>query len=218
MPAERLAVLGDIHANAAALSAVLADVAGGGIERGVLTCDLVMRGEEPEECVAEVRRLGWTCVLGNTDGKVADGRPRDPDHPKAGRPGSRAWTLNRLSDESLEFLSSLQLVERVPLGPATIAVMHGSPTDPNGTIDAGTPKRRLAKLAEELGADCIVTGHTHEPLVRKAAGVLVVNPGSVGEALRGDLHPRWAWLEARKSGLRAHLERVDGMVARVRTL
>jgi putative phosphoesterase len=216
MPAERLAVLGDIHANAAALSAVLADVAGGGIERGVLTGDLVMRGEEPEECVAEVRRLGWTCVLGNTDGKVADGRPRDPDHPKAGRPGSRAWTLNRLSDESLEFLRSLQLVERVPLGPATIAVMHGSPTDPNGTIDAGTPKRRLAKLAEELGADCIVTGHTHEPLVRQAAGVLVVNPGSVGEALRGDLHPRWAWLEARKSGLRAHLVRVDEMLARVR--
>jgi putative phosphoesterase len=216
MPAERLAVLGDIHANAAALSAVLADVAGGGIERGVLTGDLVMRGEEPEECVAEVRRLGWTCVLGNTDGKVADGRPRDPDHPKAGRPGSRAWTLNRLSDESLEFLRSLQLVERVPLGPATIAVVHGSPTDPNGSIDAGTPKRRLAKLAEELGADCIVTGHTHEPLVRQAAGVLVVNPGSVGEALRGDLHPRWAWLEARKSGLRAHLVRVDEMLARVR--
>jgi putative phosphoesterase len=216
MPVERLAVLGDIHANAAALRAVLAAVAGGGIERGVLTGDLVMRGEEPEECVAEVRRLGWTCVLGNTDGKVADGRPRDPDHPKAGRPGSRAWTLNRLSDESLEFLRSLQLVERVPLGPATIAVMHGSPTDPNGTIDAGTPKRRLAKLAEELGADCIVTGHTHEPLVRQAAGVLVVNPGSVGEALRGDLHPRWAWLEARKSGLRAHLVRVDEMLARVR--
>ena len=216
MPAERLAVLGDVHANAAALRAVLADVDGAGIERGVLTGDLVMRGEEPEECVAEVRRLGWTCVLGNTDGKVADGRPRDSDHPKAGRPGSRAWTLNRLSDESLEYLGSLRLVERVPLGPATIAVMHGSPTDPNGTIDAGTSKRRLARLAEELAADCIVTGHTHEPLVRKAAGVLVVNPGSVGEALRGDLHPRWAWLEARKSGLRAHLERVSDGLARVR--
>jgi putative phosphoesterase len=216
MPAERLAVLGDVHANAVALRAVLADVAGAGIERGVFTGDLVMRGEEPEECVAEVRRLGWACVLGNTDGKVADGRPRDDDHPKAARPGSRAWTLNHLSDGSLAFLASLQLVERVPLGPATVAVMHGSPDDPNGTIDAGTPKRRLAKLAEELGADCIVTGHTHEPLVRQAGGVLVVNPGSVGEALRGDLHPRWAWLEARKSGLRAHLERVTDALARVR--
>ena len=117
MPAERLALLGDVHANAAALRAVLTDVAGDGIERGVLTGDLVMRGEEPEECVAEVRRLGWPCVLGNTDGKVADGRRRDPDHPKAGRPGSRAWTLNRLSDESLEFLAVLQMVERVLLGP-----------------------------------------------------------------------------------------------------
>ena len=216
MPADRLALLGDVHANAAALRAVLADVALAGLERGVITGDLVMRGEEPEECVAEVRRLGWPCVLGNTDSKVADGRPRDPDHAKAGRPGSRAWTLNRLSDESLGFLGSLQLVERVPLGPATIAVMHGSPTDPNGTIDAGTSKRRLAKLAEELQADCIVTGHTHEPMVRQAGGVLVVNPGSVGEALRGDLHPRWAWLEARKSGLRAHLEEVSDSVARVR--
>ena len=171
MPAERLALLGDVHANAAALRAVLADVALAGLERGVVTGDLVMRGEEPEECVTEVRRLGWPCVLGNTDSKVADGRPRDDEHPKAGRPGSRAWTLNRLSDESLAFLGSLQLVERVPLGPATIAVMHGSPT---------------------------------------------VNPGSVGEALRGDLHPRWAWLEVRKSGLRAHLERVSENAARVR--
>ncbi len=216
MPTERLALLGDVHANAAALRAVLADVVGAGMDRGVLTGDLVMRGEDPEECVAEIRRLGWPCVMGNTDSKVADGRPRDLDHPKAGRPGSRAWTLNHLSDDSLAFLESLKLVELVPLGAATIAVMHGSPTDPNGTIDAGTPKRRLAKLAEELGADCIVTGHTHEPLVRQAAGVLVVNPGSVGEALRGDMHPRWAWLDARKSGLRAHLERVEDTVARVR--
>ena len=216
MPAERLALLGDVHANATALRAVLADVARAGLKRGVITGDLVMRGEEPEECVAEVRRLGWPCVLGNTDSKVADGRPRDADHPKAGRPGSRAWTLNRLSDESLAFLGTLPLVERVALGPATIAVMHGSPTDPNGTIDAGTPKRRLARLAEELEADCIVTGHTHEPLVRKAGGVLVVNPGSVGEALRGDFHPRWAWVEAHKSGLRAHLERVNDSLARVR--
>jgi putative phosphoesterase len=216
MPAERLALLGDVHANVTALRAVLADIARAGLTRGVLTGDLVMRGTDPEECVAEVRRLGWPCVLGNTDSKVADGRPPDPEHPKADRPGSRAWTLTRLSDESLAFLGSLQLVERVPLGPATVAVMHGSPTDPNGTIDAGTSKRRLARLAEELDVDCIVTGHTHEPLVRTAAGVLVVNPGSVGEALRGDLHPRWAWLEARKSGLRAHLERVEDSLARIR--
>jgi putative phosphoesterase len=216
MPAERLALLGDVHANLAALRAVLADVERAGIERGILTGDLVMRGDDPEECVAEVRRLGWPCVMGNTDRKVAEGPDRREDHPKAERVGSRAWTVNRLSDDSLRFLAGLPLVERVELGPAIVAVMHGTPTDPSGAIDAGTSKRRLASLAEVLGADCIVTGHTHEPLVREAGGVLVVNPGSVGEALRGDLHPRWAWLEARRSGLRAHLERVSDKVARIR--
>jgi putative phosphoesterase len=213
---ERLALLGDIHANLGALRAVLADAGAAGIARGVVTGDIVMRGEEPEECVVEVRRLGWPCVMGNTDRKVGRRADRDPEHPKADRPGSRAWTVNRLSDESLRFLAALPMVVRVPLGGATVAVMHGSPTDPNGTIDASTPKGRLAKLAEELGADCIVTGHTHEPMVRTAGGVMVVNPGSVGEAVRGDLHPRWAWLEARRSGLRAHLERAGDAAARVR--
>lgn len=216
MAAERLALLGDVHANLAALRAVLADVARAGIARGAFTGDVVMRGGEPEECVAEVRGLEWPCVMGNTDRKVV-GRPRrDPDHPKAGRAGSRSWTTNRLSDDSLRFLSGLPLVVRVPLGTVTVALMHGSPTDPNGTIDAGTSARRLARLARELGADCIVSGHTHEPLVREAAGVLVVNPGSVGEAVDGDLRPSWAWLEARRSGLRAHLERVTEPLARVR--
>ncbi len=217
MPAERLALLGDVHANLAALRAVLADIARAGIERGVITGDLVMRGERPEECVEEVRRLGWPCVMGNTDRKVATGPARDPEHPKADRAGSRAWTVQRLSDDSLRFLGELPLVVRVALGGATVAVMHGSPEDPNGTIDAGTSKGRLTKIAREVNATCLVTGHTHEPLVREAGGVLVVNPGSVGEALRGDLHPRWAWLEARGSGLRAHLERVDATEARVRT-
>jgi putative phosphoesterase len=217
MAAERLALLGDVHANLPALRAVLADIARAGIERGVVTGDLVMRGEQPEECVDEVRRLGWPCVMGNTDAKVATGPARDPDHPKAGRVGSRAWTVERLSDESLRFLGDLPMVARVPLGDATVAVMHGSPDDPNGTIDATTGKGRLARIAGDVGATCLVTGHTHEPLHRRAGGVLVVNPGSVGEALRGDLHPRWAWLEVRRSGLRAHLERTEAALARVRT-
>ena len=51
------------------------------------------------------------------------------------------------------------------------------------TIDAGTSKRLLAAIARGLDADCIVSGHTHRPLVREEAGCLFVNPGSVGEAL-----------------------------------
>jgi putative phosphoesterase len=214
---DRLALLGDVHANAPALRAVLDAVAHEGFLRGACTGDLVMRGDEPEACVDEIRRLGWPCVMGNTDRKVAI-RPRRPvDHPKAKRVGSRAWTSNQLSPESLRYLAALPLVVRMPLRGATVVVMHGSPTDPRSAIDGDTPDRELERLAAELRADCIVSGHTHRPLVREAGGCLFVNPGSIGEALDGDLRPRWAWLEARRSGLRAHLERVDADLARVRT-
>ena len=214
---DRLALLGDVHANAPALRAVLGAVADEGFVRGACTGDLVMRGDEPEACVDEFRRLGWPCVMGNTDRKVAI-RPRRPaDHPKAKRVGSRAWTSNQLSPKSLRYLAALPLVVRMPLRGATVVVMHGSPTDPRSAIDGDTPDRELARLARQLDADCVVSGHTHRPLVREVDGCLFVNPGSIGEALDGDRRPRWAWLEARRSGLRAHLERVDADLARVRT-
>lgn len=209
--------MGDVHANIAALRSVVGAISDQGIARGACTGDLVMRGDAPEECVAELRRLGWPCVMGNTDRKTAI-RPRRPvDHPKARRVGSRAWTSNQLTPESLRYLAALPLVVNVPLGDRTVAVMHGSPTDPRSAISAETPDAELERLAEELGAECIVSGHTHRPFAREVNGCLFVNPGSVGEALAGDRRPRWAWLEASRSWLRVHLEQVDEDLATVRT-
>lgn len=211
--AERLAVLGDVHANLPALRAVLGAIGERGIVHGACTGDLVMRGPDPEGCVLEIMRTGWPCAMGNTDGKVTKRAP-DPEHAKAGRMGSRAWTAIHLSERSLRFLASLPAVVHVPLGRWTVAVVHG---DPAGAIDADTPERLLAAIARGLEADCVVSGHSHRPLIREAAGCLFVNPGSVGEALtEDDRRPRWAWLEARRSGLRAHLEQVPGALARVR--
>ncbi len=211
--AERLAVLGDVHANLAALRAALAAIEGHGIAGGAFTGDLVMRGPDPEGCVRLVMRTGWPCAMGNTDGKVTKREP-DPDHPKASRVGSRAWTATHMSDGALRFLSSLPAVVRVDLGGWKVAVVHG---DPAGTIDANTSKRLLAAIARGLDADCVVSGHTHRPLIREEAGCIFVNPGSVGEALtEDDRRPRWAWLEARDGELHAHLEQVSEPLARVR--
>lgn len=215
--AERLALLGDIHANSAALTAVLDAIRGAGMGEGACTGDLVMRGRDPDACVSAIRATGWPCVRGNTDRKVAVRARRSPDHPKAQRVGSRPWTTNQLGEENLAYLASLPLVARVGLRTATVVLMHGGPDDPRDAIGAETSEGELARLVEDLGRpDCIVTGHTHQPLVRTAAGCLFVNPGSVGEAVDGDLRPRWAWLEARPSGLTAHLEVVDADLRTVR--
>jgi putative phosphoesterase len=68
-----MAVLGDVHANLAALEAVLAAVRAMGIPWGLVTGDIVGRGPEAEECVTVIRALGWPCVQGNTD---CDADPR----------------------------------------------------------------------------------------------------------------------------------------------
>jgi putative phosphoesterase len=74
-PGPRLALLGDVHGNLAALDAVLEAARAAGITRGVLTGDLVARGRQPEECVARLSALGWLSVQGNTDGAAARSGP-----------------------------------------------------------------------------------------------------------------------------------------------
>lgn len=215
---DRLALIGDVHANSDALRAVLEAVYAAGIRNGVCTGDLVMRGDDPEACVTTVRRTGWPCVMGNTDRKVAMRPRRDPGHPKASRVGSRAWSTNQLSAANLEYLAALPLVVRVKFRGHVILLMHGGPDDPRDAIGAETSDKDLARLVTALGSpDCVVSGHTHRALVRTAGGCLFVNPGSIGEAIDGDRRPRWGWLEAGESGLRAHLEIIPEDLATIRT-
>lgn len=212
----RLALLGDVHGNHPALAAVLAAVDAAGITEGVCTGDLVMRGVWPADCIAEIRRRGWPCTMGNTDQKVATRPPRPADDPKAQREGSRAWTSARLDAEDVAFLAGLPMVARVEVAGVRVAVMHGSPTDPRDAVTPESSDEELEALAGEVDADVIVMGHVHRQMVRRAGHCLFVNPGAVGEATDGDLFPRWAWLEVGPDGIGVHLERVDLPLATIR--
>lgn len=202
----RLAVLGDVHGNLAALDAVLAQIRADGIRRGACTGDLVLRGQDPEACVSRIALLGWPCVRGNTDEKVATRAPRPASHPASSRVGSRSWTARRLSDASLAYLAELPMTVTLPLGPYRVMVMHASPDDPtHALVDEASAHQRLTELAKVLQADCVVTAHTHRPFVREAGGCLFVNPGSVGEPVGANDLPSWALLEAGASGVTATL-------------
>ena len=210
----RLAVLGDVHGNVAALDIVLAEVRAAGINRGACTGDLVLRGREPEACVSRIALLGWPCVRGNADTKVASRAPRPSSHPAAARVGSRSWTAHRLSDTSLAYLAGLPLTVRIGLGQFEVLVMHGTPDDPTEVlVDEVTAREHLVQLATALEADCVVTGHTHRAFVREVGGCVFVNPGSVGESTDADHRPSWAVLEAGPSGVTATLMRTDARLA-----
>ena len=74
MPA-RIAVLGDIHGNIAALDAALIDIERERPDLLAITGDLVLNGPRPADVMERVRELdrrGAVVVQGNTDIAVAD--------------------------------------------------------------------------------------------------------------------------------------------------
>lgn len=72
--------------------------------------------------------------------------------------------------DQVEEVAELELAGR------RVVVMHGD--------QLGSPTPEALRRAHP-GADVIVYGHTHRPLVEDAEGVLVVNPGSAGAARFG---------------------------------
>jgi putative phosphoesterase len=72
---------------------------------------------------------------------------------------------------------------RRTVGETSIHVSHGH------EVGSPTPQRLLARYAEHV----LVYGHTHRPLVTRAEGRLVINPGAAGPR-RFDIEPTVAIL------------------------
>ncbi len=209
----RLAAFGDIHANLAALDAVLGDIAAAGITRAIVTGDIVLRGLEPEKCVKRVRKTGWPCVEGNTDRRVVGKKVKPKTDVRDMRPGTRTWTKTMLSQQSIEWLDSLPAVVEAHLGPHRVVAVHGDQTVPPGLVDHDASEHDIVAIMDALGADVLITAHTHVPMVRWVEGRLVVNPGSLGEGMAHDHRPTWALIESRDDGIHAEIRYVDAPLA-----
>ena len=210
----RLALFGDIHGNLRALDAVLDAIEAAGADSAVCTGDIVLRGLEPEECIERVRATGWPIVGGNTDRRVAN-KVLKPDTELRGmRPGTRTWTRAVLRDRDAEWLGSLPAMVEAELGPHRVVVIHGDRTVPPGKVHKDAPDQELVAMMDALGADVLVVGHTHAPMIRTVKGRLVVNAGSVGEGIDDDHRPTWALLTVDGDGhIHAAIEYVDEPLA-----
>jgi predicted phosphodiesterase len=194
----RLAVLSDIHANLAALDAVLADVDAQPPVDGIWACgDLVGYGPQPNEVLARLVERGARAVLGNHDG-AAVGRVDIGWFNDAAAAAIR-WTAEVLNDVSKDYLDGL--AEREQDGELT--VVHGSPRDP--IWEYVTTAQVAAANFQAFTSRICLFGHTHFPTVYEEtdaglreltgeptgpaplpAGRLMLNPGSVGQPRDGN--------------------------------
>ena len=191
----KLAFIGDVHANLAALEAVLNHIRRRGIREVWNAGDSVGYGPYPNETLSLLRKHRIPSVSGNVDGRIIAMNPADPP------PRSRdvkslkriafQWAANRLTPASRRFLALLPPVLRFERGGMRFLLAHGTPDSATEYLDARTPVKRLAEMAAACAADAIICGHAHRPWARFFHGVWFINTGSVGRPDDGD--PRAAY-------------------------
>ncbi len=194
-----VALLYDIHGNLPALEAVLADAGANGAGSYLLGGDYAAFGAWPAETVATLDGLtDATWIRGNWDrwlGAELEGTPsRDrPDTHLV--TGAAAHALAALDEDTVRRLGALdaQTVLETPDGQETRFV-HGSVRS-DMTSFLPTHTDHDAQNADGVQERRLVFGHTHLQFERPGpGGVLLLNPGSVGLPLDGDVRAAYALL------------------------
>lgn len=176
----RTALVSDVHGNAVALEAVLADLERRPVDRVVALGDMVQGGPQPAEVVDRLAGLGWPVVLGNADAFLLD--PEASAEPASeAQLEARAWSVERLGAERLEAIRSYAPTVEAELGGGRrLLACHGSPRSFDDFLFPDTPDGVFRALLGEPDADVVAGGHIHQQFLRRAGRWLFVNPGSVG--------------------------------------
>jgi predicted phosphodiesterase len=183
----RVAALADVHGNAPALEAVLAEVRAAGVGAVVFCGDLTW-GPLPSETLAVVRALELPAhfVRGNGDRSVGVAR------------GERAdWLASRHDDDATRFVNGFAthvVLDVDGLGPTRF--VHGSPRSDEECVTPETPTERVREFMAGVPERVVVTAHVHVSYDRVVDGVRLVGPGSVGRPYEGERGARWALLAA----------------------
>jgi len=181
----RVAALADVHGNAPALAAVLEEVEDEAPDLVVFCGDLTW-GSLPRDTLELVRHLGVPArfVRGNADRMVG-----------AELEGRGAWMAAAHTPDDLALLHGFEQTVILEIdGVGTTCFAHGSPRSDEECVTVRTPDERVRALTEGVDARVFVTGHTHMQFDRRAAGVRLVNPGSVGLPYETTPGAYWALL------------------------
>jgi predicted phosphodiesterase len=209
----KLAVLSCLHANLAALEAVLHDIDQQGVDQMACLGDLVGYGPQPNEVVDRVRSLNIPVVQGCWDEDIVEGlNACECSYPSmlAEKRGRQAheWTNQVITDETRAFLAGLPMALKDEQ--FNCCFVHGSPHSQHEYLMPETDAFLALERVLAGGADLLFCGHTHVPYVRTLNGAdfqvklrsaqttdsgrsqqlhvalkRIVNAGSVGEPRHG---------------------------------
>ena len=208
----KIVVLSDIHANLNAFEAVVSKFP----NYDELFClgDLVGYGPDPNEIVERIQELRPTVVLmGNHDYAVVTG---DVEGFSSNAAKAVEWTRRQMKDSGRRYLASLTPSIRLERDGVSFALYHASPRDPLFEyIYPGISETVGRSLVQTAGAQVVLLGHTHIPMLLRYNGNLMANPGSVGQPRDGDPRSSFALLTTCAGGTSFDVYRVENDVSSV---
>jgi predicted phosphodiesterase len=179
-----LAVLYDIHGNLPALEAVLDETERVGADRYLLGGDYGTPSPWPRETLDRLRELSnATWIRGNGERWL-----RDPPRDMPEVIEEYEAFEGTLPDQEIDWLFGLPTQTELD----GILYVHGSPLS---DVDSFAPAAEAGEERMLVGVHdrTVVFGHSHQQFRRAGPrGTDLVNPGSVGMPLDGDVRAAWA--------------------------
>jgi predicted phosphodiesterase len=167
----RVALLSDMHGNAVAFRAALADLEDRQPDLIVALGDVAQGGPQPRECVELLQELGCPCVFGNSDEFLLTldlGAEEAEDVERLLE--TARWSQEQLGKDELDFLRGFQPTVEV----GRVLCCHATPTSNEDVVLPDTDG------IPPVDADAVAAGHVHQQWLRRFDRTLWFCVGAIG--------------------------------------
>jgi putative phosphoesterase len=162
----KVGIVSDLHCNVVGLARALEQM--GDVDELICLGDSIWEYRFSNEIVRLLKERGAHTILGNHEEGFF------------GPQGARARQPEWIDRSLLGWLADQPHRLELQLGGKKLLAVHSTPWEPRGTYVY--PHDSLLERFGEADADFVLYGHTHHQLVRRLGKVLVINPGSAGDA------------------------------------
>jgi putative phosphoesterase len=162
----RLGIISDIHCNSAGLARALELL--GDIDELICLGDSIYEYRFSNEVVRVLKERAAVVIVGNHEECFF------------GPHGERARARPGIDLELAKWLAGQPHHRELAIGGKRLLLVHSTPWEPRGAY--AYPQSALLARFAEADADFVLYGHTHQQLASRIGRVLVINPGSAGEA------------------------------------
>ena len=206
----KVALLGDIHGNNRALSAVLSAVKEKNIHTLLITGDFVGYYFWPVEVFHLLESWNVVAVCGNHDKMLKKVRnDKNKLELMSDKYGSGLRiALEQLDSTKIDWLLNLPNTLEYEVESEKILLCHGSPWNADEYIYPDANNESINRYCS-LNVKWVVQGHTHYPMKRKFENITVINPGSVGQPRNKEQGAQWALLDTESDKLEHFCEQYD---------